>query len=190
MKIVLALIGLVVVLVATLAIAAPSELHVVRSVDVNQKQEVIFDYVYDLTKFNEWSPWYERDPDATYTVSENGQEYRWKSDKEDVGEGAMRHTEINRPTSIIQDLEFIAPMEGLAEVKYTFEEDGESTRVSWGMRQATPFPGNIFVLLLGIEEQVGKDFEKGLEQLKMKVEAITLPVDTMQSDSMTADMTF
>ncbi len=70
----------------------PNDLEVTRSVAIERPRALVFAMINDLRIAKEWSPYYARDPDADFAISETpgpGQTMRWVSDVREVGRGRM-----------------------------------------------------------------------------------------------------
>ncbi len=98
MRLLLRLLGLllvVTVLLIGLAFALPDRAHVERSITIARPQSQIYLLLTSLRRFNDWSPWFRRDPAATYVFSGPdsgvGAKLAWKSARSDVGEGSPRY---------------------------------------------------------------------------------------------------
>jgi hypothetical protein len=82
---------------AAVALGLPSHVTVSRSVVINAPESVIFPYLNNLHKFEDWSPWRVRDPQlaVSYGGPESGQGARvtWSSKKPSVGTGSMEISE-------------------------------------------------------------------------------------------------
>lgn len=143
---------------------------------------MVFDYVNYIKNWNEWSPWYELDTTASYTQagppSGAGAKLSWVSTNKDVGTGSMTYTEVNAPSLIKQDLNFME--EGIAQGIYTFSPDGNGTKVSWSFEFDTGFNPLLRILGKFMDSMVGKDFEKGLSKLKAILE--TIPAESIQEE--------
>src|SRR5262245_24735871 len=65
------LIGLLalIVLLGLIGLFLPSAAHVERTVSIAAPPAAVYEIVNDLRRFNEWSPWFEKDPNARYTFS-------------------------------------------------------------------------------------------------------------------------
>ena len=93
------LIGLValIVLLALIGLFLPSAAHVERSVSIAAPPAAVYDIVNDLRRFNEWSPWFEKDPKARYSFSGPergvGSRLEWSSDHSSVGTGSQEIVE-------------------------------------------------------------------------------------------------
>ena len=83
MRLVLGLGALVVILVGV-AFALPSHVTVSRSVVINAPEPVVFPYLNNLHRFNDWSPWAARDPQlqVSYSGPEQGKgaKIEWTSE--------------------------------------------------------------------------------------------------------------
>ena len=127
----------------------------------------------DFRTWIAWSPWEGLDPDLERTYSGpdrgTGASYAWVGNKK-AGSGTMTITSSTLERIEI-DLEFIAPFK--ASNKCTFEllaagPNSSGTRVVWTMSGQR----NIVFAVLGalvFDRAIGKDFDRGLEQLKAHV---------------------
>ncbi|MDX1652299.1 MAG: GyrI-like domain-containing protein [Brumimicrobium sp.] len=145
-----------------------------RSVKVNIEKNRAHEYLRDFSRFEEWSPWKELDSAAVITMEgelgEVGSTYIW-SGNEDIGSGSMTITEI-KPDTIKILLKFVEPFESESMTYYALSGTNGSTEITWAMEGEMPYPWNIMTLFISMEEQVGKDFEKGLNKLKAKLESL------------------
>ena len=153
--------------VAIIGFFLPKTYHVERTVVINAPAEKIFPEVSDLRSWDDWSPWKESDPTIKTTYAEKtsgiGGKMTWKSDK-DPG-GSLEITEVQPNEMVGYDLYF----EGYPKTTgyITLEEENNATTVKWvmdGSMGTNPF-SRYFGLM--IDSMVGKDFEKGLNKLKM-----------------------
>lgn len=169
------LIVLVLLIAGFLVVVAmqPAEFQVVRSATMSAPAPAVFEEVNDLHKWQAWSPWAEKDPNAENTFegpdSGEGAVFKW-SGNQDVGEGSMTITESNPYELIKISLHFIKPFEDKAEAQFTFEPAGDQTTVTWTMDGKNNFIGKIFYLLMDMDQMIGGDFEQGLANLKGVVE--------------------
>jgi hypothetical protein len=44
------------------------------------------------------------------------------------------------------------------------------TKVTWGLRGKTPFPGNVICLVMNVRQKLAADFDDGLAMLKKHLE--------------------
>jgi uncharacterized protein YndB with AHSA1/START domain len=95
--------------------------------------------------------------------------YTW-SGNDDVGEGRMTITD-SRPNELVKvDLQFLKPFESQSVTEFTFKPADGGTAVDWTMSGENNFMGKAFDLFVGMDKQIGGDFEKGLAQMKAAAE--------------------
>lgn len=139
-----------------------------KSTLVNAEKSEVYPYLMDLSRFDEWSPWSDIDPDTKVELNGDigtvGSSYSWKGN-DDVGEGTMKIVRANNDTIFI-DLNFVEPFEAYSPTYYVVKENGDQTEVTWYMEGEMAYPMNIFFLFMDMEETIGNDFEKGLSQLE------------------------
>ena len=165
------IIGLV-VLLAIVGLFLPSSARVERSIVIERTPALIFPVVNSFERFNEWSPWHDIDPDATYTYSGPssgvGASMSWKGN-DAVGTGVQTITASEPDRRIALDLQF-GEMDA-SKVEMLLALEGGGTRVTWTLESNFGYDlaGRYFGLLL--DKFVGADYEKGLAQLKKLVES-------------------
>ncbi len=167
--------GLAVLIVIWLAlgIIMPKHITTDRSVVIKASPGQVFNAVNDLTTWEKWSPWKEKDPTTVITYGEKssgvGGSYSWVGDKKKSGSGTMTITEAQSPESLTARLEFTG--QGEATTTWKFEPKGTDTEVTWGLSSDFPFPWNAFLVFMDFKGMIHKDFDRGLELLKGYVEA-------------------
>ncbi|MCB1488873.1 MAG: SRPBCC family protein [Bauldia sp.] len=168
-------IGLAALIVLALAggFLMPRHRVVSRSTEIAAPPSDVFPLVGDLRQFNEWSPWFERDPQATYTFTGPtdgvGQTFHWMSETPDVGSGSMTITAIEPGEEVAIAVEFAD--QGTAETSLAVAAKGAGSVVTWDF--STDLGLNPIARYFGasIDEAVGADFEHGLAKLKALAEA-------------------
>jgi hypothetical protein len=176
-KILLVLVVIVVILVVVIALQS-STYHVERTATINAPAAVVFAQVNDFHKWNAWSPWAKLDRAMKQTFegapAGNGAIYTWSGNK-DVGEGRMLITE-SHPSDLVRiKLDFLRPFAATSDTVFTFKPDGNQTTVTWGMTGDKNFIAKAFHLVVNMDKMIGKDFEKGLAQMKSVAEAAPKP---------------
>ena len=166
-------IGLV-ALVLILAMIAPKTYDVSRSISISKPVSEVFEYVKLLKNQDEWSPWGKKDPNMikefTGKDGEVGAISRWKGNKE-VGEGEQELTGITQNNEIRSQLRFLKPWKSQSDAYLRVADEGSgSTKVTWGFSGKNKFPMSIMMLFMNMDKMVGKDFEEGLQSLKVKLE--------------------
>jgi len=189
LKRILIVFAILLMVVAVIGLMLPSHVHVERSTTISRPQEMVFDYVNNIQNWNSWSPWYELDTTASYTLSGPpsglGAKINWVSTNKNVGTGSMTYTEVTTPSKIVQDLNFME--EGVATGTYSFVADGEGTKVTWSFEFDTGFNPLLRIMGKFIDGMVGKDFEKGLSNLKSILENMPIPQPEQQSEVQAPD---
>ena len=171
-KILIVVALVIIVLIVIIAMQAPSY-TVVRSATMAAPQPTVFAEVNDFHNWEAWSPWAKLDPSMKQSFqgapSGTGAIYSWVGDKK-VGEGRMTITE-SRPSDLVRiKLEFIKPFASTADTEFTFKPDGNQTAVTWSMSGQKNFMAKAFGLFVSMDKMIGRDFEKGLAQMKTVVE--------------------
>lgn len=144
-----------------------------RSTTINAPADRVHCLLNDFREWQQWSPWEALDPDLrrTFTGPSTGvgSHYAWSGNKH-AGEGTMEITESTL-TSVAVDLEFLKPFKASNVTAFDLSEAGSGmTRVTWTM---TGTRGPIMGLMgrLFFDKAIGKDFDKGLAQLKAAAES-------------------
>jgi hypothetical protein len=170
------LIGLAVLVVLFIIVVAtrPDSFRVTRSATVTAPAAVVFEQVNDLHKWEAWNPWLKLDPSCKMTyegpAAGVGAGYTWVGNNK-IGEGRMTITE-SRPNEVIRfNLEFLKPFKANNTAEFTFKPDGNQTTISWSMAGKRNFVFKAFGLFVDCDKMVGRDFEKGLADLKAAAEA-------------------
>ena len=168
------LIALVVLAVVVLAagLFLPKTAHIERSVLIDAPPAAVYEVVSSMRRFNEWSPWFERDPEARYEYtgpqSGVGAKMSWSSDQADVGSGSQEIIAAEPDRSVTTRLDFGA--EGDANATLTIEPQGDASKVTWSFDASfeDDYFGRYFGALL--DGLLGPDYERGLAKLKTVVE--------------------
>jgi hypothetical protein len=146
--------------------------HVERSTFIEAPPSQVFAAVDTFRRFDQWSPWHDKDPQAKTTISGalfgTGAKYEWAGNK-NVGTGSQEIT-ASEPYSHVQtklvfggfaqpsSADFIlVPLNGGTQVKWTLDADMGSS-----------FIFRYFGLLM--DHMIGPDYEKGLAKLRSLVE--------------------
>ena len=144
-----------------------------RSTTINAPADRVHSLLNDFREWQQWSPWEGLDPDLKRTFTGPatgvGSHYAWAGNKK-AGEGTMEITE-STPSSVAIDLEFLKPFKASNVTAFDLTEAGSgTTRVNWTM---TGTRGVIMGLMgnLFFDKAIGKDFDKGLAQLKAAAES-------------------
>ena len=166
------LIVLVLVVAAFCVVVAmqPDTFKVERSATFAAPADAVFPHLNDLHKWQTWSPWAKKDPNAKITFSgpESGEgaSFAWVGNQE-IGEGSMTITE-SRPNDLVQTrLDFVKPFADTSTGEFRLEPVGSGqTRVIWSMSGKSNFMFKAMGLFMDCDKLIGGDFEQGLANLK------------------------
>ncbi|NEQ54019.1 MAG: SRPBCC family protein [Leptolyngbya sp. SIO3F4] len=155
----------------------PSQVHVERSLLISAPPTTIFPLVSDLNQWDAWSPWAKMDPDAEMTISGTGvgQMMQWHSEDPQVGDGTQEVISLESPNYVSTHLDF--GDQGMADAKIQLMPEGDGTLVSWtldsDMRTGVPTLMQPISTYFGfmMDGMIGKEYEKGLSNLKALVES-------------------
>lgn len=170
LSVVAALVVVLIVIVAT----RPAEFRITRKGVIAAPPPVVFAHVNDFHAWEAWSPWAKIDPQCKVRyegpTSGPGAVFGWSGNKQ-VGEGRMTIIE-SRPSELIRiRLEFLRPFKVTNTSEFTFAPTSGGTEVTWSMYGRNGFMSKAFSLFCDMDKMVGKDFEKGLAQMKSVVES-------------------
>jgi len=167
--------GLLVILIIIvgLALTKPDSYTVKREAVIKAPPEKIMALISDFRSWPAWSPWEKLDPNMQRTLSGTpsgkGAIYHWQGNS-DVGQGRMEITEFAPPNKVVIKLDFLKPMESNNVTDFVLEPQGENTKVIWTMNGPMPFMFKLVSVFSSTDAMVGRDFEKGLTQLKAAAE--------------------
>jgi hypothetical protein len=139
-----------------------------RSLLIPAAAGTIFPLVNVVRNWEQWSPWKAQDPMVKITYGEKesgvGAGYSWESNNRNVGKGHMTVTESKPDQYIATNTDFTGM--GIAKGYFRFDAAPGGTLVTWGMNCDMGQHPLRKVMGLMMDKWVGKDFEKGLENIK------------------------
>lgn len=165
-----------VAILALLGVAStrPGTFHIERSIVTTASAASVHDILDDLHRFHEWSPWQELDPamKTEHSGAEKGvgASYYWKGNDK-VGAGRMTITESVPADHVSMKLEFLEPFASTSTTVHQLTPDAGGTKITWGMDGTNNFMGKVMSLFMDMDKMIGKDFEKGLGNLKRLAES-------------------
>ena len=167
-------VAVLILLLVILVAMQPGDFRVVRSASMGAPPADVFAQVNDLHKWEAWSPWAKIDPAMKQTYdgqpAGSGAIYSWNGNSQ-VGEGRMTITE-SRPSELVRfKLDFLKPFKGTNSAEFAFIPEGGQTRVTWTMSGQNSFFAKAIGLVINCDNMIGKQFEKGLEQLNLVTQA-------------------
>lgn len=167
---ILYILGAILLLFILLALLAPKQYEVSRSITIDKPLSEVFNYLKHIKNQDHWSPWKKKDPDMAQefvgTDGEVGFISKWEGNKE-VGTGEQEIMNIVENDRVEARLRFFKPWKSESDAITKVETvDQGQTKVTWGFSGTNKVPANIFMMLYNVDKHVGKDFEEGLASLK------------------------
>lgn len=130
----------------------------------------------DFHRWKDWSPWEDVDPamERTFSGTDSGvgAVYAWQGNRK-AGAGRMEIVDVTEQSQVRIDLEFLKPFKAHNKIDFSLSSGDDGTRVTWTMTGRKTFMTRVMGIFTSMDKLVGKDFEKGLAQLKAEVEAGT-----------------
>ena len=146
--------------------------EVSRSTGIAADPAVVHALVNDFREWRKWSPWEDVDPDLerTYTGPQSGvgAHYAWSGNRK-AGSGWMEIT-TSTPEQVGIILSFLKPFKATNDVAFLLTPSAAGTDVTWTMRGEQKGLMAILGKFVSMDRLVGKDYEKGLAQLKAAAE--------------------
>lgn len=167
--------GVVAVIVVILLMAAmkPNTFTITRTITIAAPPEKIAGLITDFHQWQSWSPWEKLDPAMQRTFSGapagKGAVYAWVGNK-DVGRGRMEIVEAAAPARTVIQLDFIEPFASSNVTEFALTPAAGSTTVRWTMTGPMLFISKLMAVFVSMDAMIGKDFDKGLAQLKAAAE--------------------
>ncbi len=170
------LVGIAAVIALLIVIIAmqPAAFRITRKGLVAAPPGRVFEQVNDFHNWENWSPWAKLDPTSKTTYDGPpagvGSSMAWDGNNK-VGAGKMTITESRPAELVLINLEFLQPFKATNTAEFTFTPEGNQTEVSWSMSGNKNFMSKAFGLIMNMDKVIGKEFEKGLAQMKSVAES-------------------
>ncbi len=147
-----------------------------KEITIDASKDRVFDYVKYQKNQADYTTWAQKDPNMEVTFEgvdgTVGAIRKWESDNENVGKGEQEIKKIIEGEKIESELRFFEPFEATDQAYMTTEAISENkTKVKWGFYGEMPYPMNIMMLFMNMEEMVGGDLQTGLNNLKKVLES-------------------
>jgi uncharacterized protein YndB with AHSA1/START domain len=154
--------------------AGSGEFEVKRETTISASRAAVYALLADFHRWRAWSPWEDLDPDLSRTYSGpdagKGAVYEWSGNRK-AGAGRMEITDAVEPSKVQIALQFLKPFKSSNTTTFDLVERDGATHVTWRMVGPKTFMTRVMGIFTSMDKVVGKDFEQGLERLK--VAAIT-----------------
>ncbi len=168
---------IVVGIITILMLVMPVKQTTQRSIVINAKPAIVYEYLSMLSNFNKWAVWNQVDSSLINTITGTdgtlGAINNWKGEPSLSGEGRIEITSLEINQEIEHRIEFISPKQMNAEAEFDLVEVNGQTKVVWTFELSTPRPKNIFNLFSSLDNKMGNDFDKSLQMLKSNIEKNT-----------------
>jgi len=178
MKIVKIILGSVAAALAVILIAGlfvRKDYAVQKEITIDRSRPEVFAFVKLLKNQDRYSVWAQLDPamkkEYRGTDGTVGFVSGWHSQNENVGRGEQEIIQIQEDKRLDFELRFFEPFEATDRAYMITEDAGEKkTRVIWGFEGSMPYPMNLMLLFMNMEEMLGGQLKTGLENLKRELE--------------------
>jgi uncharacterized protein YndB with AHSA1/START domain len=166
--------GLIVVLLL-IGLVWKKDYSTAREVIVNQPKTAVFEYLKLLKNQNKFSVWGSMDPNMkTEFLGTDGTEgfvSAWESQDKNVGKGEQEILKIVDGERLDYEIRFIKPFKSTSWAYITTKSvDDNKTQVHWEFHGNMKYPANLMLLFMKMEKMIGKDLDKGLQNLKSILE--------------------
>lgn len=154
----------------------PAKLVVKEEIEITRPRAAVFALVDNLKTFNEWSPWFAADPQASYRFegeSGAGQKAVWESKAGRIGSGSQRIERSVANERVETLLDFGA--RGSARTIFDIERASAGSKVAWSFVSdctANPVYVPCRYLNLVTATAIEQDLKSGLQRLKAVAEQL------------------
>jgi len=150
-----------------------SSYRIDRSTSIAADPALVHRLVNDFHEWPQWSPWEGLDPEMerrhTGATAGVGAHYAWSGNRK-AGAGSMEITG-STPERIEIALAFDRPFKSTSDIAFVLVPSCGGTEVTWQMSGEQHGLAALFGKVVSMDRLVGKDFERGLAQLKSTAEA-------------------
>nr|WP_296773742.1 SRPBCC family protein [Rhodococcus sp. (in: high G+C Gram-positive bacteria)] len=144
-----------------------------RKTTISASPEKIHSLIADFHQWTLWSPWEGADPamKRTYTGPDSGigASYAWSGNRK-AGSGNMTITDSKPGQIVVLDLVFTKPFKAENLTTFTIDPGPNGSELTWSMTGQNNLLFRLVGKVFSMDKVVGKDFEKGLAQLKVEAE--------------------
>jgi len=174
----LTFLGIIAGIIAVLLIVAavtPKGYSLQRIIVINKPVDEVFDYIRFLKNQDYYNKWVMTDPHMkkiyTGTDGTPGFIYAWDSEMKNAGKGEQEILSITPNRELKYEVRFIKPFAGIAPSYINTEAlpDG-TTQITWSFSSKMPYPMNLVMLFMNMENMLGKDMTTSLNNLKENLE--------------------
>lgn len=168
--------GIIVVAIVVLLVVIgrrPDTFRVERSATIQAPAEVVFSLVNDFRRWEQWSPWWKLEPTQEVVLAGAatgvGAVYEWRGER--TGSGRMEIVESQPNAYVRIRLDFTEPMRATNTTEYVLTPVPGGVALTWVMSGENTFAGKVLQLFASMDEMMGRDFERGLADIKSLAES-------------------
>ncbi len=167
---IVALVAVVALLaVVAMALRKPDTFTVERRIQIAAPAASTFELVNDFQHWAKWSPWDHMDPAMVRAHSGAdrgvGAVYEWTGNSK-VGAGRMEIMATVPGEHIEIKLNFLRPFKSQNTANYRLVPNAQGHEFIWSMSGPMLFISKVMSVFVSMDQMIGKDFERGLAQLK------------------------
>ena len=181
---------LIVALLLVIAYLLPRRTEVARWLTMQAPPSVVFSRLNTFQGFNEYSPWYDLDPQAKYAWSGPlrgvGARMTWDSNNAKVGHGSQEIIASEPSRRVVTRLDLGSG--GRSDATWLIEPVANGSKVRWMLTVDAGMNPIVRWFGLFLDRMVGPDFAKGLARLKIVVERDASKVATSSAAIEVLDM--
>lgn len=173
---ILSIVGTIIGILLIYAGVKSPQMEISRELLIKATPEIIFPYLNNSQKMNDWMPWQNSDPELKMLYSGPsegaGSRSSWDSSGK-MGTGYAEIIESIPNQSVKTKLEYTKPMvmSQVATMSLVPAENGE-TLVRWSVTGHNSFLFRLIGIFMNMDKMVGGEFEKGLTTLKTITETV------------------
>ncbi|MBI3544702.1 MAG: SRPBCC family protein [Deltaproteobacteria bacterium] len=147
-----------------------------RELAIHAPAEKVFPYLNNSKLAGEWMPWAEADPTVKMSYSGPaegvGSRSSWDSPGQ-MGTGSATVVESVPNRSVHTKLEYVKPFQMQQDAELSIRPaDAGNVIVTWSVKGTNTFMGRVMCSFMNMDKMVGGSFEKGLSNLKTRMEKI------------------
>jgi uncharacterized protein YndB with AHSA1/START domain len=155
----------------------PAHMMVSREIVIAAAPDFIFPHLNNARLAYEWMPWQEMDPSVQISYLGADEGVGAISEWQGKGQMGVGRSEVieSVPNEVIKtQLSYTKPMAMTQLSEITLKSTEMGTLVKWQVTGENSFLGRLMCFFIDMDKEVGGQFEKGLNNLKTKVESSSL----------------
>lgn len=173
MAVIYIILGIIILMLIT-ALFTKKDYVVKREITINQPDGVVYDYLRFFKNHKTFNAWFLKDPNMKETSKNTdgqvGYMLSYEGNK-DLGSGEEELMGLEQNKKINIELRFLKPFKSTAKTPFELTQIADNkTKVTWTMFGRMNYPMNIALLFIKMDNFLGKDVQKSLENLKSTLE--------------------